>query len=169
MIKEEFRDIPNYDGLYQVSNLGRVKSLLKRATNGRIVKECILKPSISNNGYLRVTLCVGYERHYKTIHQLSAMTFLNHNLDGTQKLVVNHIDFNKLNNKVNNLEIVTNRVNSNRKHIKSTSEYIGVSWQKSSNKWHSQININGRSRSIGLFKNEIDAHNAYQNKLKTIL
>jgi len=167
-MSEIFKDIKGYEGLYQASNLGNIKSLTKKATNGRVVKGCILKPSISKGGYKRVTLCIGYKRYYKSVHQLVAIAFLNHIPNGN-KLVVNHIDFNKVNNKIENLEIVTNRTNSNRKHIESTSKYTGVSWHKSTNKWHSQITINGRTKSLGLFDCELKAHYKYEEILKSIV
>ena len=85
------------------------------------------------------------------------------------ELVINHINFDKKDNKVSNLEIVTNRENSNRKHLKSTSKYTGVSFEKDRNKWVAQIKINGKRVLLGRFSNEIDASNAYQSKLKEII
>lgn len=64
-----------------------------------------------------------------------------------------------------NLEIVTNRDNSNQKHIKSSSGYVGVSFAKDRNMWRSTIYIDGRNISIGYFKKEIDAAIAYQKAL----
>jgi hypothetical protein len=84
-------------------------------------------------------------------------------------LVVNHKDFNKLNNNLDNLEIITQRQNTNKKHLKSSSQYIGVFWNKQNKKWKSQIRINKKIKYLGYFVNEIDAHNAYQNALTTLL
>ena len=53
-MNEEWRDIEGYEGLYQVSNLGRVKSLRDKNNKKR---ELILKPKIMRNGYLKVDLC----------------------------------------------------------------------------------------------------------------
>lgn len=59
MIEEVWRDIKNYEGLYQVSSLGRVKSLKRKDSLGRPVKERILRPAPTTMGYLMVVLCTG--------------------------------------------------------------------------------------------------------------
>ena len=69
---------------------------------------------------------------------------------------------------VNNLEIVTNRVNSNRKHLKSTSKYTGVSWHKNEKKWQVMFRIDNKLKHFGYFENEIDAKNVYQKEINKI-
>ena len=76
-------------------------------------------------------------------------------------LVVNHIDFNKLNNNVNNLEIVSNRVNTSKNHLKSTSKYTGVYYNKINKSWIADISINGKSNYLGSFKTEEEANQKY--------
>jgi hypothetical protein len=95
------------------------------------------------------------------------MSFLGHKPCG-YKLVVNHIDFNKLNNNLVNLEIITNRENCNKKHLKSSSKYVGVAWCKASKKWRAMIDINNKSNYLGLYNTELEASNAYQNKLLSL-
>ena len=163
---EIWKDIPNYEGIYQVSNLGRVKSLerlVKGKINLRINREKVLNPTVDFHGYCVVGL---YNLNVKKIkvHQLVAMAFLNHKLCG-HKLVVNHIDWNKLNNNLKNLEIVTQRENANLKRFKSSSQYVGVNWYKSNNKWVSKIWINGNRKHLGYFEKEYDAHLAYEKAL----
>ncbi len=170
---EIFRNVLGYDGIYQVSNLGNVKSLEKKAKgrNGsfRTIKERILKAGISGgNRYLKVSLWKDEKPKTRMIHQLVAESFLNHKPDG-MKLVVNHINHNKLDNRVENLEIVTSRENANQKHMKSTSKYVGVSWDKESKKWRAFIHLKGNTKHLGRFINEIDAHNAYKNALNKTL
>jgi len=160
MKNEIWKEVENYPN-YQVSNLGNVKSF-------NLGKERILKPGINASGYYVVGLCKNKVHKTKDIHKLVAITFLNHTPCG-HKLVINHKDFNKLNNNVNNLEIITQRENSNRIHLKSSSKYVGVCWNNQKNKWHSQIRINGKINFLGYFENELEAHEAYQNKLKSIL
>jgi len=169
-MNEIWKDIPNYEGLYQVSNLGNVKSLSKIVWSGKVYYkaiERILKPGINSCGYYTVNLWKSQIKKNKTVHQIVSETFLNHIPNG-KKIVINHKDFNKLNNHVNNLEIVTMRENSNKKHLKSSSEYVGVGWHKITNKWISRITINRKLIHLGSFVNEHDAHLAYQNKLKLI-
>jgi len=167
---EIFKNIPGFEGLYQVSNLGRVKSLA-RVVEGpkgpRNLKERILKPGKNSNGYLVCILYKYGKRKAFDVHQLAAIAFLDHVPNG-KILVVNHKNFNRTDNRVENLEIVTMRENGNKKHLKSTSEFTGVSWNKQAKKWHSQIAINGGKKYLGLFANEIDAANAYNNYLKQI-
>lgn len=158
---QEWKDVPEYEGLYKVSNFGVVKSL-------KFEKEKILKPQINTKGYFIVNLYKDKKMKSKQIHQLVAITFLNHK-PCKLELVVNHINFNKQDNRLDNLEIVTNRVNSNRKHLKSTSKYTGVSFEKDRNKWLAQIRVDGKIKKLGRFDSELDASNAYQKELKTIL
>lgn len=103
---EEWKDIKGYEGLYQISNKGRVKSL----GNNKSRKEKIRDGKIDNNGYKRIGLCKnGKEKKYK-IHRLVAQAFLP-NPDNLP--VVNHKDENKLNNNVENLEWCTQEYNCN--------------------------------------------------------
>jgi hypothetical protein len=158
--KEIWKDIPSYEGLYQASNLGRIKSIAKE-------KKKILKPAKCNN-YLFVALYKNKIRKSIQVHQLVAMSFLNHTPCG-HKTVVNHINFNKQDNSLSNLELVTNRENCNKKHLKSTSHFVGVYWDKSRSKWVSKIMINGKDKFLGRFNTEMEAHEAYQKKLKEII
>lgn len=158
---EQWKDILGYEGLYKVSNLGNIKSL-------KFQKEKVLKLQTNTKGYFIVNLYKNKKMKSHQIHQLVAIAFLNH-VPCKMELVINHINFDKKDNKVSNLEIVTNRENSNRKHLKSTSKYTGVSFEKDRNKWVAQIKIKGKRVLLGRFSNEIDASNVYQSKLKEII
>lgn len=102
---EIWKDIPNYEGLYQASNLGRIRSLdhkvMKKSLSGELIvhqyKGKILKGWVQNTGYLTVSLS---NKKY-SVHRLIATTFLEQEKG---KNIVNHIDGNKLNNNVSNLE-----------------------------------------------------------------
>lgn len=84
------------------------------------------------------------------------------------KSVVNHKNFIRTDNRAVNLEIVTSRENSNLKHLKSSSQFTGVSWYKRSKKWVAMITNEGKNKNLGYFTDEKEAHNAYQNALKQI-
>ena len=164
---EIFRDIKNYEGIYQVSDLGNVKSLARKDSIGRRVDEKVLKGGKGNGGYLTVCLMKDSKRKTAKTHQLVAMAFLNHVPCG-HKLIVNHKNFIRQDNRAENLELDTARNNTNKKHLKSSSEYTGVSWKKSHEKWQAAIHINGKSKYLGLFACELKAAYAYQTELKRI-
>ena len=155
IMEEIYKDVIGYEGIYQVSNFGNVKS----CKNGFIMK-CYLEKI----GYYSIRLYNNNIGKTRKVHQLVAESFLNHKRCG-YKLVVNHIDLNKINNKVDNLEIVTARENSNRKHIESSSKYVGVQWNTEKRKWKSTIRINGNRNHLGYFNNELEASEAYQEAL----
>ena len=168
--QEEFRSIPGYEGYYEVSNFGNVKSLEREYLNkGKYpgtVKEKILKPHFTDKGYQKVNLYKdGKSRHIKN-HVLVAMAFLGHKPDGTHKIVVDHIDNNPLNNHVSNLQLISQRENSSKDKKNGSSQYTGVIRNKNTNKWHSYIKINGKQKHLGLFTSEEEAHEAYQKALK---
>jgi len=168
---EVWKDILDYKGLYQVSNIGRVKGLerkVKQPSGGyRILKERVLKASPDGNGYLKLVLYVNGINKTRTVHQLVAEAFLNYKPCG-HKLVPNHINFDKQDNHVVNIEIVTQRKNTNKKHLKSSSKYTGICWHKGAKKWMSRIYINGKDKHLGYFTSELDASNAYQKELLTL-
>jgi NUMOD4 motif/HNH endonuclease/AP2 domain len=170
--EEIWKDIPNYEGLYQVSNLGNVKSLPKEWFSGnntiRKHEGKFLKFKSYNGNYCKVTLHKNAKRKIYKVHQLVAMAFLGHKPCGL-KLVVDHINDIKTDNRLENLQIVTNRYNAYKTQGKHTSKYKGVSWNKVNKKWHSQISINNIKIHLGYFDCEFKAHLAYQNKLKELL
>lgn len=171
MQEEIFKDIPNYEGLYQVSNLGNVKSLsrkvIKKNNSISFTKDRILKYSINKHGYCFVVLSKNNNQKGYKIHQLVAMAFLNHTPCGF-KLVIDHINDSKTDNRLENLQIVTSRFNCKKNQTNYSSQYKGVSWNKSKNKWQVEIKINNKRIFLGRFTNEYDAHLVYQNKLKSI-
>ena len=101
MSKEVWKDIKDYEGAYQVSNFGRVRSLDRKRWNGKVWCKCkgrILVGRPTKYGYLRVSLGRG-DYHY--IHRIVAETFLS---NVGYELQVNHKDGDKTNNRVENLE-----------------------------------------------------------------
>lgn len=100
-MKEEWRPVVGYEGLYEVSNLGRVKSLYKA---------CILKPQKKRNGYFQVNLYKNGTMKSRAVHRLVATAFIPNPLGKPQ---VNHRDEDKQNNAVDNLEWVYARTNLN--------------------------------------------------------
>ena len=105
-MQEEWKNIIDYEGLYQVSNLGRVKSLNYKHTG----REKILKSSVDKIGYMYVGLCKNGKRKHYLVHRLVAEVFISNPNNLAQ---VNHKDENKHNNCVENLEWCDAKYNIN--------------------------------------------------------
>ena len=113
-MEEVWRDIPHYEGLYQVSNLGRVKALAKERVNhtgGRWIQpEKIMAITINNDGYHVISLTkADHTRKTERIHRLVALAFIP-NPEG--KVEVNHINCIRGDNRVENLEWVSRKENN---------------------------------------------------------
>lgn len=106
---EEWRDIAGYEGLYQVSNLGNVKSLIRWKGTHYLPTEKILKKSKTTTGYWKVELTKDKIRKSLKVHRLVAIAFIE-NPEG--KPHINHKDGNPLNNEVGNLEWCTQKENA---------------------------------------------------------
>lgn len=103
-MEEIWKDIPNYEGFYQASNLGRIKSLTIKYKTERI-----MKPSITH-GYLSLQLCKNNIHKTVYVHRLVAISFLENPNNYT---CVNHKDEIRTNNCVENLEFCTHKYNTN--------------------------------------------------------
>lgn len=176
-MKEAWKDIitpVNYKGYYQISNLGNIKSLerkqwLKRNNCYATKKEKILNPSINSAGYFQINIYKNGISSYRLIHLLVWDHFGDKPRNG-HKLQVDHIDEDKLNNAIWNLQLKDNRANCSKGKFKynKSSKYTGVCWSKRDKIWVSRIQINGKIIHLGSFKSEFEAHIAYQNKLELI-
>ena len=161
MQKEIWKDVPDYEGLYQVSNFGNVRSI----KNGCYL---VKKLCLHGKGYYATRLSkLGVIKFYR-VHQLVAMAFLNHKPCG-MKLVVDHINGIKTDNRPENLQLLTNRENAYRIQGNNTSSYKGVCWDERSKRWRSVIRIEKQKKHLGYFKCEIKAHLAYQKALKELV
>jgi hypothetical protein len=150
---EIWKSIKGYEDLYEVSNLGRINSLFTR-------KGKIMKPKIEKDGYLRIGFWKDGKQKYFNVHRLVAEVFLPKKEDYQNQ--INHINKIKSDNRVENLEWVSNIENHFHKNIdnNTTSKYVGVAWNKSKNKWTSYINFENKKVHLGTFLNENLAHDA---------
>lgn len=146
IVIEEWKPVVGYEGLYEISNLGRVKSLTKWQGNKHIFSEHIIKPTDNGHGYMIVSLRKEGKRKSHYVHRLVATEFIE---NYKNYKYVNHIDYDKTNNKVNNLEWCTQKQNiihsiprmRHRKSITHTNtgeKYI--SFRKSKNVYRITIN-----------------------------
>ena len=158
-MEEIWRTIEGFED-YQVSNLGRVKSL-------KYNKERIMKPGVGSHGYVHVGLRLNGKRSTKMVHQLVAVAFIGHTPCG-HRVVVDHINHDNSDNRLTNLQLISQRDNVVRGKLTQggSSNYVGVDWYKRFKKWRAQIRINGKKKFIGLFTDELEASQAYQDALK---
>ena len=158
---EIWKDIHSYEGHYQVSNLGNVKST-------KYSRQRILKPATNIHGYFMVCLHSKNTQKLITIHSLVSMAFLNHKPNKTHEIVIDHINNIRTDNKLDNLQLITQRRNASKDKKNCSSSFTGVCWDKQYNKWRAKIRIKNKQKFLGLFRCELKAAMAYQKALKEI-
>ncbi len=159
---EIWKPIKNFEGLYEVSNFGKVKTLSYNKTKQR--RE--LKLRDTGTGYLNVALYNKRERRDVRLHQLVWDHFGDADRAG---LVIDHIDNNPLNNNIDNLQLLTNRENTSRGwRQKGKTLPIGVSYHITKKKFIARININGKPIHLGGYKSSLEASDAYQEALNSL-
>lgn len=155
---EIWKDVPGYEGIYQASTFGNIKSLRRNKVLNNY------KPEV----YYQKTLCKNGNRKMFRVHQIIAMTFLGF-IPNKHISIIDHKDDNKLNNRLSNLQIVTSRENNNKRiRFEHKSKEHGVSWESETNKWRVRIVINKVRIHIGRFYSEIEASNMYKKALNNI-
>src|SRR6478735_2179147 len=133
MENEIWKSIEGYEGTYEVSNIGRVRSLdrTRKALNNSVakVKGQMLVPGKAKSGYFTVSLCKDGKGKSYTVHQLVAIAFMGHIPNGINN-IVDHKDNDKSNNHIDNLQIITQRKNATKDQFRygRNSQYVGVCW-----------------------------------------
>lgn len=125
--EEIWKDVTGYEGIYQVSNFGKIRSLDRKIKNKygyRMINWKIIKPFSWGSGYLYVNLQKEQSRISKSIHRLVAESFVENK---ENKPEVNHKDGNKKNNRAENLEWVTS--SENEKHAYKNGR-VNITWSK---------------------------------------
>lgn len=158
------KTILNYTELYEISNLGRIKSLPKTwaVGNGKRTKpETFLKPGADPDGYLSVVLCKDKIRKTFKVHLLVWDHFGNQNRkDGDNK--VDHINANKCDCSINNLQLLSHRNNCIKRDQQNGKELPpGVSVSSNRKKFRARIIVDGKEKHLGTFDNPLLAAKAY--------
>jgi len=167
---EQWLPVIEYEGVYEVSDLGRIKSIERyvlKIDTPKLIKSRILKQFLGKRGYLSVNFSLLGITKTNMVHKLVSMSFHKHKPCGYE-IVINHKNFIRTDNRKLNLEETTQRENANMKHLKSTSKYTGVHYDKKQKKWISIIVINGKNKFLGSFKDELEASTYYENALISI-
>lgn len=157
------KEIPNYPD-YKIDLRGNVYSF-------KYAKPRILSKKISNVGYYTVVLCKNGITKTFTVHSLMAITYLDHIIDGYSK-VVDHINGNQLDNRLENLRLLTPSENisfgkySKRELPKGVSLikrwYVNKFNEKVYNtKYKAQLSLNGKTSTIGYYDSPEEAEKAY--------
>jgi hypothetical protein len=153
MEKEIWKDVIGYEGLYQISNLGNIFS---------IKRNILLKQSIDSTGYYVVGLTNKKTTRFR-VHKLMAINFLNHKPCG-YKYVIDHVNNNKLDNRIINIQIIDFRKNTTKDRSSKTK--LGVSFYN--NKYYVRIYFKNRNHYLGRYNNENEAALKYQEALNQI-
>lgn len=172
--QEIWADVPGFEGLYKVSSFGRVKSMsrpvYRKLINGYVsLKPRILKYLYNGDGYKQVQLYRQGRKKTFPIHTLTFFTF-NPHINKKQGYEVDHIDNDKENNNLTNLQYIKSRHNSTKRSInrRKSSMFTGVSWSDDKQKWQAHIRHNSKSYYLGRYQSEIEAHHAYLKALSEI-
>lgn len=155
--KEIWKDIPGYEKLYQVSDTGLIRSLRFGGFN----KVKLLSLSKCNKGYYVVRLTKNRKATTFKLHTLISKTFISTASFKDTGLMVDHIDNDKSNNNVSNLQLVTNRYNCTKDKV----GLIGVSYSKKNRNWYARIYIDRKKIFLGSFDSEVKASTVYLKAL----
>jgi hypothetical protein len=145
----EYKYIPRYLGRYMISQDGDILSI----SNSKVTK---MKIKTDKHGYYMVMLSSNNNIKNEFIHRLLYETFVGEIPNG---ILIDHIDRNQKNNKINNLRLATksqNMINS-----EFVDNAIGYSYSKKIKRWVASIGVGGKKRHIGSFKTEYEARKAY--------
>lgn len=153
---EIWKDIEGFEGRYQVSDLGNVKSL----GNDKDRKEKILKACVDGRGYLLVDLHKEGKRKTIRVHSLVANAFIP-KVESHNKMCVDHIDNDKLNNRLENLQRITNRKNLSKDSKSELPVGVRLSVNKTKS-YKTKIGYNSKSFYIGCYNTITKASNAYE-------
>ncbi len=166
-MEETWKPIIGYEKLYEISNFGRARALKKSWISYRggiqTKEKVLLKQCLNPKGYFFVKLSHNGKCVNAYIHTLVWDHFGDKARDG-RKILVDHIDNNPSNNRIDNLQTLSQRENIIKGYIKirKSSKYIGVTWFNRDKNWKAQIYANGVHKHLGYFKCETAAYLCYE-------
>ena len=146
MTHEIWKDIAKYEGRYQVSNRGRIKSIKRRYVH----KDKIISPVVCKRGYAKASLCKNGERKPHTIHRLVAIAFIK---NPKNKPGVNHRNGIKTDNGSENLEWATGLENS--RHAANAGLYYNVTGERNHNAKLNEFQVRVIRKCPDLYQREL--------------
>ena len=162
-MNEVWKDIKGYEGIYRISNYGRVESIARVDALGRRIPSRIMKLQTNAKGYLHVRLTKGKAYKHYLIHRLVADAFIG---ERPADCEVNHIDENKQNNKLDNLEYVTHLQNVRHGNgIRRRSKAVIATLPDGTEEHYASATEAGKK--LGVTKNAIGNAIYKKNRMKT--
>lgn len=167
---EDWKDIPNYEGLYQASSLGRIKNLsrfIARSRGGlQKIQERVISPYKNPKGYITVALSKNGKPKTKYVHRLVMAAFY-----GKSDLITDHINGIKDDNRIENLRYCTQRENTSFDNVNKSNKYTGVSPNPLNykNKYRARIRINGRLKELGSYTTKEEAHATWKKASQELI
>lgn len=176
MQKETWEQVPGYEGYYEASSLGKIRSVDRLLTlnNGSCVfyESVILSPKIDKGGYAIVVLSKEGKRIDAKVHRVVASAFLGLRLHikkcNRHSITVDHKNNIKLDNRVGNLQLMSLSMNSSKLNKESPSNLIGGYEDKNNSTWVAQVKYNRKSFHIGRFKTQRESSEAHNIALDYI-
>jgi len=168
---EIWKPIVGYEGLYEVSNMGRVKSLAKTWTSGtgrvQSKNDSMLKPILSDTGYRQVMLYSCYGNKMMRIYWLVWDAFSDKPRKG---FYVDHKNENKQDDNIDNLQLLSNRQNITKSFLsRKTASCLPIGVSRNRNKYRAMIRYGGKKIHLGTFNCPTVASIAYQKALKVMV
>jgi hypothetical protein len=167
--QEEWFDIPEFIGKYQISTLGRVKSLERTRIHKKrgleLIKSRVLKQTISGNDRLFVSLWKNRVMKTFSVSLIMGEIFFNHKYCKIKQELVDHDNNNPLDNRLENLQIITHRKNCSKDKTNSNG-FTGV--HKDKNKFRAMIDFNNVRYNLGSFYSPEEAYSKYSEAVSLI-
>ena len=160
---EIWKPVINYEGIYEVSDLGRCRVFERNRKNFKTVitgsKTTIKKLTKSNHGYNMSTFCKDGARKLFLISRISYLAF---NGKLTKGLVIDHRNNKRDDDRLINLQQITYRKNTSKDRKNKISKFTGVYLTRKTMRWRAMIKIKDKSVNLGSFATEEEASEAYQ-------
>lgn len=163
-MEEVWKPVVGFEEAYEVSDLGRVRSIDRVDARGNSrTGRMLTNQRLSKRGYYLISFCKNGQQKTMSLHRVVAMAHI-HNPDN--KPFVNHKNEDTTDCRASNLEWVYPRENVSYSSKQSASRFVGVT-KAYKNRWQARIVVDGVRHWLGYFKTEEEAHKAYVNALST--